>query len=34
MTMKSVDEAGNPTEEKFVRTLHRGDFFGEKALQG
>ena len=22
------------TEEKFVRSLHRGDFFGEKALQG
>lgn len=34
VTMKSVDEAGNPVEEKFVRTLHRGDFFGEKALQG
>lgn len=24
----------NSTEEKFIRTLERGDFFGEKALQG
>ena len=21
-------------EEKFIRNLHKGDFFGEKALQG
>ena len=25
---------GTDTEPKFVRALHRGDFFGEKALQG
>ncbi|CAG7830151.1 unnamed protein product [Allacma fusca] len=30
VTMKSEGE----TDEKFVRSLHRGDFFGEKALQG
>ena len=30
VTMKGEGE----TDEKFVRSLHRGDFFGEKALQG
>ncbi|KAL3273179.1 hypothetical protein HHI36_014633 [Cryptolaemus montrouzieri] len=30
VTMKS----GNATEEKYIRTLGKGDFFGEKALQG
>lgn len=34
VTMKTVDDTGTVTEEKFIRTLHRGDFFGEKALQG
>jgi hypothetical protein len=24
----------NTTEEKFIRILEKGDFFGEKALQG
>lgn len=24
----------NSTEEKYIRTLEKGDFFGEKALQG
>lgn len=24
----------NATEEKFIRQLRKGDFFGEKALQG
>jgi cGMP-dependent protein kinase len=33
VTMKT-DESGVSTDEKFIRTLHRGDFFGEKALQG
>jgi len=24
----------NSEAEKYIRTLHKGDFFGEKALQG
>lgn len=30
VTIKQPDT----TEEKYIRTLGRGDFFGEKALQG
>ena len=30
MTMKE----GGSTEDKFIRNLHKGDFFGEKALSG
>ena len=25
---------GGSTEDKFIRNLHKGDFFGEKALSG
>lgn len=32
--VKVTIKAQGSEEEKFVRTLHRGDFFGEKALQG
>lgn len=28
----TIKEAGSDVD-KFIRTLHRGDFFGEKALQ-
>ncbi|XP_077538179.1 cGMP-dependent protein kinase for isoform X1 [Haemaphysalis longicornis] len=34
VTRKAPEEAGSTSEEIFIRTLHRGDFFGEKALQG
>ncbi|XP_065288928.1 cGMP-dependent protein kinase 1 isoform X2 [Dermacentor albipictus] len=34
VTRKAPEEAGSTGEEMFIRTLHRGDFFGEKALQG
>ncbi|EEC16533.1 cGMP-dependent protein kinase, putative [Ixodes scapularis] len=35
VTRKAPEEGGsNAEEEIFIRTLHRGDFFGEKALQG
>ncbi|XP_077505308.1 cGMP-dependent protein kinase for isoform X1 [Amblyomma americanum] len=34
VTRKAPEEAGSTAEEIFIRTLHRGDFFGEKALQG
>ena len=30
VTMKE----GGSTEDKFIRNLHKGDFFGEKALSG
>lgn len=30
VTIKQPDT----TDEKFIRTLNKGDFFGEKALQG
>lgn len=30
MTIKQPDT----TDEKYIRTLNKGDFFGEKALQG
>lgn len=33
-TVKVTMRQPNSTEEKFIRTLTRGDFFGEKALQG
>jgi cGMP-dependent protein kinase 1 len=31
VTIRQTDDA---LEEKFIRTLVKGDFFGEKALQG
>ncbi|XP_037523952.1 cGMP-dependent protein kinase 1 isoform X1 [Rhipicephalus sanguineus] len=34
VTRKAPEEASSTGEEIFIRTLHRGDFFGEKALQG
>uniref|UniRef100_L7LYD3 cGMP-dependent protein kinase n=1 Tax=Rhipicephalus pulchellus TaxID=72859 RepID=L7LYD3_RHIPC len=34
VTRKAPEEASSTGEEVFIRTLHRGDFFGEKALQG
>lgn len=33
-TVKVTMKQSNSSEEKFIRTLSRGDFFGEKALQG
>ncbi|KAK9887804.1 hypothetical protein WA026_000119 [Henosepilachna vigintioctopunctata] len=32
--VKVTMKTGNTTEEKYIRTLGKGDFFGEKALQG
>lgn len=34
VTRKTPEEGRSTAEEIFIRTLHRGDFFGEKALQG
>lgn len=33
-TVKVTMRQPNSSEEKFIRTLSRGDFFGEKALHG
>lgn len=33
-TVKVTMKMPNSNEEKFIRTLTKGDFFGEKALQG
>ncbi|XP_044760116.1 cGMP-dependent protein kinase, isozyme 2 forms cD4/T1/T3A/T3B isoform X2 [Coccinella septempunctata] len=32
--VKVTMKTGNDAEEKYIRTLEKGDFFGEKALQG
>lgn len=32
--VKVTKRSPNSTEEKYIRTLGKGDFFGEKALQG
>ena len=32
--VKVTKREDNTKEEKFIRTLNKGDFFGEKALQG
>lgn len=32
--VKVTKKEGNSPEEKFIRNLHKGDFFGEKALSG
>jgi cGMP-dependent protein kinase len=32
--VKVTKKEGGATEEKFIRPLHKGDFFGEKALSG
>ncbi len=32
--MKVTKRDDGKKEEKFIRNLHKGDFFGEKALQG
>lgn len=32
--VKVTKRDGDAVEEKFIRNLHKGDFFGEKALQG
>ncbi|XP_045476208.1 cGMP-dependent protein kinase, isozyme 2 forms cD4/T1/T3A/T3B isoform X3 [Harmonia axyridis] len=32
--VKVTMKTGNDVEEKYIRTLEKGDFFGEKALQG
>merc|ERR1719365_12723 len=32
--VKVTKKESGSSEEKFIRTLHKGDFFGEKALSG
>ena len=32
--MKVTKKEDGAAEEKFIRNLHKGDFFGEKALSG
>ena len=32
--VKVTKKEESDKEEKFIRNLHKGDFFGEKALQG
>ena len=32
--MQVTMKEGGSTEDKFIRNLHKGDFFGEKALSG
>lgn len=32
--VKVTQKPPNSNDEKFIRTLTKGDFFGEKALQG
>jgi len=34
MKVKVTIKEPNSAEEKYIRSLERGDFFGEKALQG
>ena len=34
LQVKVTMREDNSKEEKFIRTLNKGDFFGEKALQG
>lgn len=34
MQVKVTMKQPNSDEEKYIRTLQKGDFFGEKALQG
>lgn len=34
LQVKVTIKQSNSTEEKYIRTLQKGDFFGEKALQG
>ena len=34
MKVKVTKKEGGSEEEKFIRNLHKGDFFGEKALSG
>ncbi len=34
MKVKVTKKEGGSEDEKFIRNLHKGDFFGEKALSG
>jgi len=34
MQVKVTIKGQNSQQEEYIRTLERGDFFGEKALQG